>query len=265
DSVTSGTYPIQVGIDYNWVAIAAGYEFSLGLKSDGSLWSWGFNGNGQLGTGSTNHENFPVQVGQDTDWEKIEAGSTFSFGIKTDSSLWAWGYNEVGQLGDGSMVQQTSPIDVDFGYDWKCIAAASGVYYAGGVYGHHSLGIKGDASVICATGANYIGQLGDGTIDNHEKFFCTTAPLLNIPFQVTENSGPFVQISPNPNNGTFTLNIEGDNNQLEIELFNSLGQLILIDEVINNTEIRLSGLSKGIYLLNIKSKDQIFSKKIIIK
>jgi len=53
-STTGGTVntPVQVGTDTDWVDIAAGYKFSLGLKSDGSLWAWGDNISGQLGDGT---------------------------------------------------------------------------------------------------------------------------------------------------------------------------------------------------------------------
>ena len=54
----------------HWVAVAAGYYHSLGLKADGSLWAWGDNVFGQLGLGSadTAPHPTPVQVGTETNW-----------------------------------------------------------------------------------------------------------------------------------------------------------------------------------------------------
>ena len=47
-----------------WLKISCGTQFTVALRSDSTLWSWGFNGNGQLGIGSTTQVNYPVQVGQ---------------------------------------------------------------------------------------------------------------------------------------------------------------------------------------------------------
>jgi alpha-tubulin suppressor-like RCC1 family protein len=43
-------------------AVAAGDAFSAGLKSDGSVWTWGSNSDGQLGDGRTTNRLSPVQV-----------------------------------------------------------------------------------------------------------------------------------------------------------------------------------------------------------
>ena len=45
-----------------WVSIAAGESHSLGIKSDGTLWAWGYNGKGQLGDGTTAEKTSPVQT-----------------------------------------------------------------------------------------------------------------------------------------------------------------------------------------------------------
>ena len=44
------------------VSISAGAAFSVALKSDGTVWAWGFNGYGQLGDGTTTSRPSPVQV-----------------------------------------------------------------------------------------------------------------------------------------------------------------------------------------------------------
>jgi alpha-tubulin suppressor-like RCC1 family protein len=69
---TQRSSPIQVGSDTNWVDIScrAG-NASLALKSDNTLWSWGYNAYGQLGLGDTTYRSSPVQVGSDTDWDSI--------------------------------------------------------------------------------------------------------------------------------------------------------------------------------------------------
>ena len=54
--------PTQVGVANDWTAIAAGWSQSLALKSDGSLWSWGYNNVGQLGLGDTTDRHVPTKV-----------------------------------------------------------------------------------------------------------------------------------------------------------------------------------------------------------
>lgn len=69
--------PVQIGGD-TWISIIAGDQSSVGIKSDGTLWSWGWNEYGQLGDGTTTDRNSPVQIGNST-WSNIfgTQGSTF--------------------------------------------------------------------------------------------------------------------------------------------------------------------------------------------
>jgi alpha-tubulin suppressor-like RCC1 family protein len=77
-TTTSQTTPVQIGTATNWSGIAAGADFSLAVRSDGTLWAWGANGNGQLGNGTTTSQSSPVQIGADTTWRAVSAGSSFS-------------------------------------------------------------------------------------------------------------------------------------------------------------------------------------------
>jgi len=70
-------------------------------KTDGTLFCWGYNGNGQLGDGTTTAANAPVQVGTDTDWANVGAGGSHTCGVKDDGSALCWGADWGGQLGDG--------------------------------------------------------------------------------------------------------------------------------------------------------------------
>lgn len=101
-STTQRTAPVQVGTDTNWTEIAAaGSGFSLALKSNGTLWSWGQGVNGQLGSSSTANRSAPVQVGTDTDWARISAGNNTTVAIKSNGTIWTCGLGAHGQLGDG--------------------------------------------------------------------------------------------------------------------------------------------------------------------
>ena len=65
-----------------WKKVVCGGEFSAALSSDGTLWSWGFNYNGQLGQGDTSRQFSPVQIGTDHDWADIEAGGFHCVALK---------------------------------------------------------------------------------------------------------------------------------------------------------------------------------------
>ena len=79
--------------------IALGQYDTLALKTDGSLWTWGYNEYGQLGDGTTVHKLSPVRVGAGNDWAEVAAGLRHTVARKTDGSLWARGWNQNGQLG----------------------------------------------------------------------------------------------------------------------------------------------------------------------
>ena len=66
-----------------------------------SLWAWGGNSSGQLGTDSTSGSYVPTRVGTENDWLAVSAGGYHTLAVKTDGSLWAWGANNDGQLGLG--------------------------------------------------------------------------------------------------------------------------------------------------------------------
>ena len=148
-----------------WEKIDCGTEFSVGIKSDGTLWSWGFNGNGQLGQGTTTAQNLPTQIGNATNWKDVATGSFHCLAIKTDGTLWSWGLNGTGQLGDGTLVQQNMPIQIGTATNWKSVEAGF----------VHSLAIKND-NTLWSWGYNSNGQLGIGsTVDTSRPVQVGTA------------------------------------------------------------------------------------------
>jgi len=108
---TTRLSPVQVGTGTNWVsAEGAFYPYSLAIKSDGTLWSWGYNLDGQLGLGDTTTRLSPVQVGTGTNWTFVaRGGRSHSLAIKSDGTLWAWGSNVYGQFGDGTTTNSNVP------------------------------------------------------------------------------------------------------------------------------------------------------------
>lgn len=117
--------PVQVGALTNWKIAVAGSQNTLALKTDGTLWSWGYNGQGQLGQNDIVSRSSPVQIGSLTDWASVTRGSgsqAFS-AIKADGTLWAWGLNSNGQLGDGTTISRSSPVQVGSLTTWSQTAS----------------------------------------------------------------------------------------------------------------------------------------------
>jgi hypothetical protein len=135
--------------------ISQGFEHNVTLKTDGSIWVWGSNSYGQLGTGSTDAKLSPIMVGSNKDWKFFDAGWYHTVAIKNDGSLWAWGKNGEGQLGDGTNNQSNLPKRIGTSNDWKLVSAG----------GFHTLAIKNDGS-IWSWGYNSDGQLGQGNSGN---------------------------------------------------------------------------------------------------
>ena len=141
----------------NWKTISCGSRYALAIKTDGTLWSWGGNSNGNLGSGNTTNRSSPVTViGGLTNWIRAYAGYYVSAGITNDGILWTWGENSLGQLGDGSTTNRFSPGTVaGGGTNWKAFSCG---YYS-------AAAIKTDGS-LWTWGANNTGQLGDGSTTN---------------------------------------------------------------------------------------------------
>ena len=147
--------PVQIGTATNWASISACNAYTLAIKTDGTLWSWGRNSFGELGDGTTTDKNSPVQVGTANNWASVDALRSFVVARKTDGTIWAWGFNNYGQLGDGTTTSRSSPGQIGTATNWASISAG----------GDHTIAIKTDGT-LWAWGSNQYGQLGDGTITN---------------------------------------------------------------------------------------------------
>ena len=135
---------------------ATGDSFTLVRKSDGSVWQWGYNGEGQRGDGTSQSVN--ETPGQSTlpagrIAVRIAAGARHALALLDDGSVYAWGLNNIGQLGQGDILPRFAPTKVELPAPAIAIAAGRG----------HSLAVLEDRRVF-AWGDNGLGQLGDGNV-----------------------------------------------------------------------------------------------------
>jgi len=93
--------PIQVGTS-SWTKIGAGNNNSFAIRTDGSLWGWGRNDFGQIGT----NNNTPLS------WTSVAGGDSYSVAIRSDGKLFSWGLNNKGQLGLGHTVSKSAPTQI---------------------------------------------------------------------------------------------------------------------------------------------------------
>lgn len=134
------------------IAVAGGEDFSIALKSDGTVWTWGNNSDGQLGNGTTIGSNIPAQVAGLSGITAIDASRKYAIALKNDGTVWTWGDNDYGQLGNGSTMDSKTPIQVP--------GIIDGIHIAAGKL--HVLVLKNDGNIY-SWGGNNFGQLGNGT------------------------------------------------------------------------------------------------------
>ena len=162
---------VEVVCQSPWSQVAGGRAHTLGLRPDGTLWAWGWNGSGELGDGTRDWSSRPLLVAagfsfiaageyssaavkQDgTLWawgspygDPEQVGSGFSSvavgycsfaALRADGTLWAWGCNSRGEVGDGTNRYRGSPVQVGTAADWASVVMG----------GSHTLAIKRDGSL----------------------------------------------------------------------------------------------------------------------
>ncbi len=187
-------FPVSGPLGFtNVVSVAAGYQHTLALCANGSVWAWGSNqngtdgtGNGQLGAGYLGgalSTNSPVQsrIPTGTFIVAIAAGNGFSLAVDTNGFVWGWGGNEVGEIGatptpgrDASTNLPTLVAGIS-----SVIAIAAGDNYAGVGGGGHSIALTADKRVW-TWGDNGLGELGNGTTGGYDPAPTVVANLSNV-------------------------------------------------------------------------------------
>lgn len=133
----------------DWISVSAGSNHSTGMRVGGTVWAWGNNDYGSLGSGNNTSTNYPVVESYYSPfWLTSEAGAEHTVAMSSIGDMWVWGRNQLGQLGTASSnVSSNTPLYSGSGY----VMAAAGHW--------HNASIKKDGS-LWSWGSNSRGQLG---------------------------------------------------------------------------------------------------------
>ena len=160
-TIISKSSPVTViGNITNWRRISTSELHRLGVTTTGTLYSWGYNSQGQLGDGTNVGKSSPVTVvGGITTWSQVSAGRLHSIGLTSAGILYGWGAASRGRLGDGSTSNKSSPVTVVGGItSWSKIIAG----------GDGGFGIT-TAGILYGWGDNGQGQVGDYTTSDRSS------------------------------------------------------------------------------------------------
>lgn len=106
----------RIGTETNWTSISAGSAQNLAIKSDGTLWTWGYNVTGLANAPRAIRS--PVPAAPGNDWKQAAAGGIHFAALKKDGTLWTWGNNWAGPLGIGSTNSSNVPVRVGSATNW---------------------------------------------------------------------------------------------------------------------------------------------------
>jgi alpha-tubulin suppressor-like RCC1 family protein len=154
NTTSTTSSPVQIGTLNNWSKVFAAFRYTTSIKTNGTLWTWGFNGFGQLGDGTAAAKSSPVQIGTLTNWSTIAVGNNHALALKTDGTIWSWGFNGNGELGQNILtsINRSSPVQIGTRNDWTWIGAGS----------NHSMAVRSDGT-LWTWGASVRGEGGRGT------------------------------------------------------------------------------------------------------
>ena len=161
------------------VSASAGADFTVALKADGTLWTWGGNDEGQLGTGTTEGSATPVQVLDQV--TAVVAGDYHVAALRTDGTLWTWGDNLYGPLGDGTQDRRPTPPQL--------LPDVSAVNLGG----DHAAALRTDGT-LWMWGSNIDGQLGTGQATEVLQTQPVQVPLNGAVLAVAAGTGHTVAI-----------------------------------------------------------------------
>ncbi|MBF9224014.1 RCC1 domain-containing protein [Hymenobacter ruricola] len=239
--------PTLTPVAGTYTQVAAGGTHSLGLRADGSLYAWGSNTYGVLGS-SVNINTYnpnPVPTLVAGTYTQVAAGVQHSLGLRADGSLWAWGTNYAGQLGKGSFGPDANPTptrEVTLGTGWTTLGTGSVASF--------SLVRTPSAQNFASAGQNGDGQLGDGTTTNANRFD-RVSPLTSLqplPVRPGAPAEAGLALYPNPApRGAATL--RGATPGAPVQVLDALGRVAATATADAAGTAALAGLAPGLYVV----------------
>ena len=219
-TTTQRTSPVQVPGLSGIVAVAAGDAHTVALRgSDGTVWTWGKNDNGQLGDGTTTQRTSPVQVPGLSGVIAIAAGGSHTVVIQSDHTVWCWGNNANNQLGNNSTIQSSVPV--------QAIGLTNAIAIAAG--STHTVALKSD-NTVWTWGGNGNGQLGIGNTTQN-----------TVPVQV----GSIANVIAIAAGGTHTIAVRNDITRISVWTWgnNASGQLGIGNTTQSTYPVQVSNLT----------------------
>ena len=161
------------------IEVEGGHDFSCARKSDGSVYCWGSDGWGQLGTSSFSLDS-PIarQVFDLDDASDFCVGYQHACAVKSNGKMVCWGNGADDRLGFGNSLNQQSPVEVknintavscSLGHDHSCVKLS-------------------DKTNRCWGSANS-GQLGNGQLDSNKMTIPVTVKGINTAIQISVGDG----------------------------------------------------------------------------
>jgi alpha-tubulin suppressor-like RCC1 family protein len=165
-------WTLQSAFAQCWLSISSGANHSAGISLDSSLYTWGANASGQLGTNDINDYSSPRKIDVNNKYIKVVCGYNSTYALRKDSTLWVCGNNSWGQLGIGT--QMLSRVLTQVG-GTKWIDIAAGAEFAIGT----RLVTVGSITLLntYAWGNNLNGQCGLGT---SVQFYSTPTQISSL-------------------------------------------------------------------------------------
>ena len=186
----------------NWKQVSCGYRCTAAIKTDGTLWTWGYAGAGRLGNSisSATSVSTPVTTfAGGTNWKQVSAGGRHMAAIKTDGTLWTWGRGDDGQLGNNSGTNAVSTPVTTFagGTNWKQVSAGGSDAASG--FASHTAAIKTDGT-LWTWGNGRQGRLGNAV----------TTGSISTPVTTFAGGTNWKQVSATVASGRYTAAIKTD-------------------------------------------------------
>ena len=166
---TDITSKFNLGSEEDVLEVYLGANYSMLITTEGRLFTWGINAQGQLGDGTTTTSNIPIDITSSFNlnpneiFESISAGGNHSSAITSEGRIFMWGYNNLGQLGDGTDTQRNTPTEITSNFDLNITETIESMSLGSS----HSSAVTSENRVFI-WGYNGDGQLGIGVTDSDD-------------------------------------------------------------------------------------------------